>query len=84
MKIFALRYHYFVEPWNLFDFVVVILSILGECSSRLMFSVDCLGAESQDMVVFDVFRCENRFVFTGMKVRGFFFYRLNSTQVMLY
>lgn len=32
MKIFALRYHYFVEPWNLFDFVVVILSILGEYS----------------------------------------------------
>lgn len=30
MKVFALRYHYFVEPWNLFDFVVVILSILGE------------------------------------------------------
>lgn len=29
-KIFALRYHYFVEPWNLFDFVVVILSILGK------------------------------------------------------
>nr|XP_049462236.1 sodium channel protein para isoform X41 [Anopheles coluzzii] len=29
MKIFALRYHYFIEPWNLFDFVVVILSILG-------------------------------------------------------
>lgn len=29
LKIFALRYHYFKEPWNLFDFVVVILSILG-------------------------------------------------------
>ncbi|XP_017780931.1 PREDICTED: sodium channel protein para isoform X5 [Nicrophorus vespilloides] len=29
MKIFALRYHYFTEPWNLFDSVVVILSILG-------------------------------------------------------
>ncbi|XP_068916801.1 sodium channel protein para-like isoform X2 [Tenebrio molitor] len=29
MKIFALRYHYFTEPWNLFDLVVVILSILG-------------------------------------------------------
>lgn len=29
MKIFALRYHYFREPWNLFDLVVVILSILG-------------------------------------------------------
>lgn len=30
LKIFALRYYYFKEPWNLFDFVVVILSILGE------------------------------------------------------
>ncbi|XP_050314707.1 sodium channel protein para isoform X4 [Anthonomus grandis grandis] len=29
MKVFALRYHYFTEPWNLFDLVVVILSILG-------------------------------------------------------
>lgn len=29
MKVFALRYHYFTEPWNLFDSVVVILSILG-------------------------------------------------------
>nr|QLB38373.1 Nav5-1 [Apolygus lucorum] len=29
LKIFALRYHYFKEPWNLFDFVVVILSMLG-------------------------------------------------------
>ena len=30
LKIFALRLHYFKEPWNIFDFVVVILSILGE------------------------------------------------------
>lgn len=30
LKIFALRIHYFMEPWNMFDFVVVILSILGE------------------------------------------------------
>lgn len=29
LKIFALRWHYFKEPWNVFDFVVVILSILG-------------------------------------------------------
>lgn len=29
LKIFALRQHYFTEPWNIFDFVVVILSILG-------------------------------------------------------
>ncbi|KAJ2949663.1 hypothetical protein O0L34_g15590 [Tuta absoluta] len=28
LKIFALRYHYFAEPWNLFDFVVVTFSIL--------------------------------------------------------
>ena len=30
LKIFALRQHYFTEPWNVFDFVVVILSILGK------------------------------------------------------
>lgn len=28
-KIFALRHFYFREPWNIFDFIVVILSILG-------------------------------------------------------
>lgn len=34
LKVFALRFHYFKEPWNVFDFVVVILSILGEwCTS---------------------------------------------------
>jgi voltage-gated sodium channel type II alpha len=36
LKVFALRYHYFVEPWNLFDFVVVILSILGMALSDLI------------------------------------------------
>lgn len=30
LKIFALRYYYFKEPWNLFDFVVVILSLAGK------------------------------------------------------
>ena len=29
LKIFALRQYYFKEPWNVFDFIVVILSILG-------------------------------------------------------
>ncbi|XP_022243584.1 sodium channel protein para-like [Limulus polyphemus] len=29
LKIFALRLHYFKEPWNIFDFVVVILSVIG-------------------------------------------------------
>ena len=31
LKIFALRLYYFKEPWNMFDFIVVILSILGKC-----------------------------------------------------
>ncbi len=29
LKIFALRQYYFKEPWNVFDFVVVVLSIMG-------------------------------------------------------
>lgn len=36
LKIFALRQHYFTEPWNIFDFVVVILSILGILLSDLI------------------------------------------------
>lgn len=30
LKMFALRYYYFTIGWNIFDFVVVIFSILGE------------------------------------------------------
>lgn len=30
MKLFALRMYYFREPWNVFDFVVVILSCAGQ------------------------------------------------------
>lgn len=29
LKIIALRHHYFSVGWNIFDFVVVILSIVG-------------------------------------------------------
>ncbi|XP_046400026.1 sodium channel protein para-like [Ischnura elegans] len=36
MKIFALRHHYFKDPWNIFDFVVVILSIIGVVLSDLI------------------------------------------------
>lgn len=32
LKIIALRYHYFSIGWNIFDFVVVILSILGKAT----------------------------------------------------
>ncbi|XP_021949266.2 sodium channel protein para isoform X3 [Folsomia candida] len=35
-KIFALRHHYFTEPWNLFDFVVVLMSIAGMMLSDLI------------------------------------------------
>ena len=31
LKLVALRHHYFSVGWNIFDFVVVILSIVGEC-----------------------------------------------------
>lgn len=30
MKLIGLRYYYFKIPWNVFDFVVVVLSILGK------------------------------------------------------
>ena len=29
VKIIGLRHHYFKQPWNVFDFVVVIVSLLG-------------------------------------------------------
>jgi hypothetical protein len=29
VKIIGLRWHYFTMPWNVFDFVVVVLSLLG-------------------------------------------------------
>ena len=35
MKIIGLRHYYFKQPWNVFDFVVVVLSILG---MKLIFS----------------------------------------------
>ena len=35
LKIFALRLYYFKEPWNMFDFIVVILSILGNFSKKM-------------------------------------------------
>ena len=36
LKMFALRHHYYVEPWNLFDFVVVLLSLAGLFLSDLI------------------------------------------------
>ena len=31
LKLFALRHHFFKNGWNIFDFIVVILSIAGAC-----------------------------------------------------
>merc|ERR1719495_1835505 len=36
MKMFALRHHYFLEPWNLFDFVVVLMSLASLFLSDLI------------------------------------------------
>lgn len=35
IKIIGLRHHYFRQPWNVFDFVVVVLSLLGMFSPSL-------------------------------------------------
>ena len=31
LKLFALRHYYFTNGWNIFDVVVVILSVVGKC-----------------------------------------------------
>lgn len=41
LKLFALRHYYFTNGWNIFDVVVVILSIVGKYSKLL--SHLCLG-----------------------------------------
>jgi len=33
LKLLALRWHYFKEPWNVFDFVVVLISVAGQSRS---------------------------------------------------
>lgn len=37
MKLMGLRFYYFKEPWNIFDFVVVVLSILGKLTILFTF-----------------------------------------------
>lgn len=38
LKLFALRHYYFTNGWNVFDSVVVILSISGEYAAQMGFS----------------------------------------------
>ena len=33
LKLAALRQHYFFKAWNVFDFVIVITSIIGRCKN---------------------------------------------------
>ena len=39
LKMVALRHYYFTIGWNVFDFIVVVLSIIGKgCSDELVFN----------------------------------------------
>ena len=31
VKLLGLRWHYFRVPWNIFDFLIVLMSIVGKC-----------------------------------------------------
>ena len=42
MKLVGLRHYYFKIPWNVFDFVVVVLSILGKLSNAVAFDNDLI------------------------------------------
>jgi len=40
VKIIGLRWHYFMMPWNIFDFIVVIISLLGKQEKLIYFVLD--------------------------------------------
>ena len=44
MKLLALHYKYFTIPWNIFDFIIVIASILGKIE---VFLLTCLIREEK-------------------------------------
>lgn len=54
MKIFALRYHYFVEPWNLFDVVVVVLSILSTYGIDIYISKRFTDTQVQSLLILEI------------------------------
>lgn len=54
-KIFALRYHYFVDPWNWFDFVVVMFSILSKCCTNI--SIIIIEVNSLCFTVLNLYIC---------------------------
>ena len=60
LKLAALRQHYFLKAWNVFDFVIVITSIIGECKhlsennlEKSEILVNFKGAPSRYLSYFD-------------------------------
>jgi len=47
MKLLGLRLYYFKQPWNIFDFCVVVMSILGEqgLPYHILFAMNMLNNE---------------------------------------
>ena len=45
VRIVALRLHYFTQPWNIFDFTIVILSIIGKNSN-----IQCSNNSTRDAI----------------------------------
>ncbi|KAJ8963353.1 hypothetical protein NQ318_018825 [Aromia moschata] len=43
VKIIGLRYHYFTVPWNVFDFLLVLASILGILMEDIMIDFPCIS-----------------------------------------
>ena len=85
VKIIGLRWHYFRRIWNVFDLIIVILSIIGNCVKNtltvLSSSVRCQGYKSWDFLTFnavlivEVKQC----MLTSLK-KIFFQLRHHSTQ----
>jgi len=43
IKLLGLRLYYFKEPWNVFDFVVVVISLFSQSTSTHEYAVDALS-----------------------------------------
>ena len=60
MKMFALRHHYFTDTWNLFDFVVVMMSLLSlffaELIEKYFVSPTLLRVVSYKIILYSVDR----------------------------
>ena len=75
LKIFALRKYYFMEPWNVFDFIVVLVTFLPEITTTFLtemtstFLTEMTSTFLTKMV--DVLTRNDVDVFTGYHVNVF-------------